>query len=162
MKVIVFTGKQVQVLIKLSNNKEYDLINYKFHECILHASIPMKQTKVRFGTPTYASVTYNRCPSMLIARPPPTDSWFPPSGVDSRHSHPSLGVPGQFQPSTPNSGNPSQGHQLPSSVCPHPALVLPQLSCVTLHLCSRPTRPSSKPSSIPPELLLDCEKHFML
>jgi hypothetical protein len=31
-------GKQVLVLIKLSNNKEYDLINYKVHGCILHAS----------------------------------------------------------------------------------------------------------------------------
>jgi hypothetical protein len=32
-------GKQVQVLIKLSNNHEYDLLNYKVHGCILHASI---------------------------------------------------------------------------------------------------------------------------
>jgi hypothetical protein len=32
------SGKQVQVLIKLSNNLECDLINYKVHGCILQAS----------------------------------------------------------------------------------------------------------------------------
>jgi hypothetical protein len=65
MKAIVFNVKQVQVLIKISNNKEYDLVNYKVYGCILHASIPMKQTKVRVGTPMCAFVTYIRCPSML-------------------------------------------------------------------------------------------------
>jgi hypothetical protein len=29
-------GKQIQVLIKLSNNLEYGLINYKVHGCISH------------------------------------------------------------------------------------------------------------------------------
>jgi hypothetical protein len=31
-------GKQVCILIKLSNNLEYDIINYIVHGCILHAS----------------------------------------------------------------------------------------------------------------------------
>jgi hypothetical protein len=38
-KTLGICGKQVYVLIKLSNNLEYDLINCKVHGCIVHVSV---------------------------------------------------------------------------------------------------------------------------
>jgi hypothetical protein len=50
-------GKQVHILIKLSNNLEYDIITYKVHGCILHASVASRAHRPITEDLTHRSIT---------------------------------------------------------------------------------------------------------